>query len=348
MTPIRCKAGERVKVRSAEDILATLDTDGCSHGMPFMPEMLRYCGGTFPVFKSAHKTCDSTYYRDGRYMEDTVMLDLRCDGSGHDGCEAKCLMFFRLEWLEPVEPGRDWRLPPSPRQDTTGRDEAWLRATTKRIEANGETRYRCQATQHLAATRSFKANDWGMFLADFRSGNASLREVARAMLLQYAFKLRQLPFGWSVWTALYERLHRFIYGTRNPFFVGRIPMGAPTPDVRIGLKEGEYVRVRTLEEIETTLNANSRNRGLSFNPEMSPFCGGTYKVDKIVHRIVDEKDGRMLDMKSPCVIIEGGYCQSRYHPDAVLCPRRIPQYFREAWLERVDGPQGARPAHQDA
>jgi hypothetical protein len=34
------RAGDFVEVRSGEDILATLDQDGCVDGMPFMPEML--------------------------------------------------------------------------------------------------------------------------------------------------------------------------------------------------------------------------------------------------------------------------------------------------------------------
>ena len=40
----RYRAGEFVEVRSAAEILATLDEDGCVDGMPFMPEMLQFCG----------------------------------------------------------------------------------------------------------------------------------------------------------------------------------------------------------------------------------------------------------------------------------------------------------------
>ena len=97
------------------------------------------------------------------------------------------------------------------------------------------------------------------------------------------------------------------------------------------------MRVRSLPEIQATLNVANRNRGLAYNPEMSPFSGGVYRVARRVTRIVDEKTGRMLDMKGPCIMLEGGYCMARYHPEAPLCPKRIPQYFREAWLERVDG-----------
>src|SRR5436190_601573 len=53
------RAGEWVEVRSAEEILATLDERGCLDALPFMPEMLEYCERRFRVIKAAHKTCDT-------------------------------------------------------------------------------------------------------------------------------------------------------------------------------------------------------------------------------------------------------------------------------------------------
>ena len=57
--PLRLRAGERVRVRPAAEILETLDAHGVVNGLPFMPEMLEYCGRELRVFKSAHKTCDT-------------------------------------------------------------------------------------------------------------------------------------------------------------------------------------------------------------------------------------------------------------------------------------------------
>ena len=37
------RVGERVEVRSAEEIFATLDKSGCLNSLPFMPEMLQFC-----------------------------------------------------------------------------------------------------------------------------------------------------------------------------------------------------------------------------------------------------------------------------------------------------------------
>jgi hypothetical protein len=329
-TALKARAGTWVEVRSREEILATLDDEGCLEHLPFMPEMLRYCGMRMRVYKSAHKTCDSTFYGDGRLMRDTVFLeDLRCDGSGHADCQARCQIFFKIAWLK--RPGEATVQQGAP----TKRDEAWLARTTMHADPDGTQIYACQATQHLAATTPYKWYQFGPFLEDVRSGNWSLRDVARGVGLQLVWRLRFLSRGYRAALWLYARVHRWVYGGPDPHIRGRIPLGSPTPAVALGLRPGEWVRVKTLDEIADTINVNSRNRGLAFNPEMAPYCGGTYKVEQRVTRIVDEKSGKLLDLKGPCIMLEGAHCMARYHPEAVLCPRRIPQYFREAWLSRT-------------
>ena len=76
------RAGDLVEVRSKEEILATLDDHGCLEGMPFMPEMLRFCGKRFPVRAAVHKTCDTAKKMGtARRVSAAVHLaDLRCDG----------------------------------------------------------------------------------------------------------------------------------------------------------------------------------------------------------------------------------------------------------------------------
>ncbi len=98
------RPGDIVEVRSVDEILGTLDEDGRLDGLPFMPEMLRYCGQRFPVFKRADKTCDTITWTGLRRLEGTVHLGiLRCDGSAHGGCAAGCLMFWKEAWLKPIE-----------------------------------------------------------------------------------------------------------------------------------------------------------------------------------------------------------------------------------------------------
>src|SRR5262245_6257937 len=104
----RFRAGDLVRVRSREEILATLDSRGALDALPFMPEMLAYCGREFRVGAVAHKTCDvvETPGR-GRRLDRTVHLEgLRCDGSAHGGCEADCNLFWKDAWLAPVDGGK--------------------------------------------------------------------------------------------------------------------------------------------------------------------------------------------------------------------------------------------------
>src|SRR5215475_12280509 len=95
------KAGEWVEVRSKEEILATLDAKGALGGLPFMPEMLDYCGQRFQVVRTAHKSCDTV---SGRYiglsLKDGVHLSMRCSGRLYGGCQAECLLFWKEAWLK--------------------------------------------------------------------------------------------------------------------------------------------------------------------------------------------------------------------------------------------------------
>jgi hypothetical protein len=76
-----------------------------------------------------------------------------------------------------------------------------------------------------------------------------------------------------------------------------------------------------------------------------PYCGGTYKVLTRVNRLIDEKTSKMVEMKSPCIILDTVVCQARYSACRMLCPKSMYPYWREIWLERVDAQaqNGPRP-----
>src|SRR5215212_4459704 len=103
-TPSRYRADDLVEICSKEEILATLDEQGCVDGLPFMPEMFQFCGKRFPVRAVAHKTCDTAHKTlKNRRLRATVHVgNLRCDGSAHGGCEAACTLFWKDVWLKPI------------------------------------------------------------------------------------------------------------------------------------------------------------------------------------------------------------------------------------------------------
>ena len=323
------RAGDEVEVRSREEILATLDAKGCLDELPFMPEMLNYCGRKLRVVSSAHKTCDPAYKTGGRSMKAAVHLEgVRCDGSAHGGCEAGCLIFWKHEWLrQPGEAARD-----TPAGSMT---EDELAATARTDDGADRPTYRCQATELHKATDVLSPWDLRQYVTDLRSGNTTLGRLAGVTCFSLFSQLLRLGIGHRLLIGLYDAFQRIIGGQPYPLVEGSIPRGQPTPTEHLNLQAGETVRVKSREEIFRTLDTSSKNRGLWFDAEMTPFCGGTYRVHHRVNRLLDERTGEMLEMQNPCIVLDNVYCQSAYSTGRLLCPRAIYSYWRECWLERA-------------
>lgn len=317
-THARARAGDWVEVKSADEILATLDEHGRLDGLPFMPEMLQYCGKRLQVFKSAHKSCDTIQdWKTMRSMRGAVHLaGARCDGASHGGCQAACLLYWKEAWLRPV--GDQTSVTTS----TARCDEAALVAATRVGEGN-DAPYRCQATELPAATTPIGRWSVGHYVADLTTRNVRLRDFIRyALLAAYNSVMR---LHWRLKT------HPHVRGLA----------GDKTPTVELNLQPGELVRVRSHDAIMRTLNQGARNRGLSFDVEMVPFCGKTFRVLRRVDHIVNEKTGRMIRMPNACLILEGAACGGCLSHKRLFCPRAIYPYWHEVWLERVEAPRDA-------
>jgi hypothetical protein len=330
------RAGDVVEVRSAAEILATLDANGELEALPFMPEMLAYLGRRLVVDRRAEKICDTVRYAGSRRLNDTVLLeDLRCDGSGHDGCQTGCRLFWKEAWLRLVGP--EEALAPS----SSGRDEAvgelarLVGTHTRRTVADeGGTaiRYCCQATELNRASEPLHVLDPRPYVNELTCGNVSLRTfvrvMARAVVEEPMSKLGLVP---------------------------DIPLrgkGSTSPRTeRLGLQPGEWVQVKSPAEIAETLNEKGRNRGLWFDREMLPFCGGTYRVRRRIERFVDDRDGKMIVLGSDCVTLEGVVCSGELSLLRWFCPRQIYPFWREGWLRRVvpaEQPKAEPEAARDA
>jgi len=84
-----------------------------------------------------------------------------------------------------------------------------------------------------------------------------------------------------------------------------------------------------------------------WDAELVPYCGKTYRVLKRVTKIIDEKTAKMVEMKTPCIILDTVVCQARYSPCRMLCPKSMYPYWREIWLERVQVNEGDRSRTED-
>jgi hypothetical protein len=106
----------------------------------------------------------------------------------------------------------------------------------------------------------------------------------------------------------------------------------------LDLQPGELVQVRSPDEIAATLDETGHNRRLSFDREMLPFCGRTFRVQERVNRIIDDRTGRMMNISKDCIILDGAVCSGERSSGRWFCPRQIHAYWRESWLERVEDP----------
>lgn len=337
--------GDWVEVRSQSEILATLDQRGELDSLPFMPEMLQYCGRRFRVFRRAHKTCDTaTGFATGRWigvrLENVVHLDLRCDGSAHGGCQAACLLFWKEAWLKAVDPEAPVvQQRAAPRRGCT--KEQLLQAAQLPSEKPNQLRFSCQATRVPEFSRSLSRWDPRQYLEDYRSGNVSLSKLLHGATFAAYVHLTQAerrtlgrPGRW-----LYDRFQKVRGGIPFPRRNGTLPPGQVAPVVDLGLKPGDWVRVKSYEAILATVDESGLNNNLSFDAEMVPYCGGVYRVRTRVERFVDESTGYLRTMRTPAVMLDKVTCASCYSGHRMLCPRSIYSWWREAWLERVEGPE---------
>jgi hypothetical protein len=337
-------AGEIVEVRSQGEILATLDENGRLNAMPFMPEMLQYCGKQFRVYKVAHKTCDNIQPWNMRTVKNAVHLTgVRCDGRVHGSCDAGCLIFWNESWLkradagfvkssQVVESGSATPAPPLAAANGVAIPipEVLQRAGLKgKDPVTGEDIYSCQATALREFTSDLPSWNLWQYVLDVRSGNLNrgLGDSKGEKLLEVLLGI--VDVFRTLLIQVFNKLQSVRKGVQYPH-VQALPATPPSDELH--LQPGEFVQVKSRQEIFATLDKKNRNRGLLFDTEMLKYCGGTFRVLKRVNQIVDEKNGKMLRMKSSCIILDGSACAADYHK---LCPRAIYHYWREGWLRRV-------------
>lgn len=307
------RAGDAVRVRSPDEIGATLDASGTLDGVPFMPEMIDACGRTFHVLRRVEKTCVAHHPLRRFPGNDVVILDSpRCDGGGHDGCKHGCRIFWKQAWLAPAEADAPTEAP-----DPAAVERLRSRLTVK-VDAE---HYFCQSTELLRATEPFEGSrrllTVRIALREVRAGDLS---VPRAIVLLSRWVVQR----WLRRLGADERLRGRKQRTLNP---------------ALGLEVGERVRVKRRSDVAETLNQNMRNRGLGICYEMTRCCGRNAEVRYRVDRLIDEETGVMRELSNTVVLQNVN--RNRLLAEECLCkgqlgdcPRGELMYWRESWLEK--------------
>lgn len=298
--------GDLVEVRSEAEILATLDGKGTLENLPFMPEMLKFCGRTLRVSRQAFKTCVDD--REIRQLERTVFLEeARCDGRSHGGCDRACLIFWKEAWLQRSNAV-------SGSNGVNGRRVSVAKMGRSDLIslAQHDGEFFCQSTEIINASKPLPWWHWKQYLWDLKYNRVSLVDWIQGLFIACYNKVAHIC-KFKSW--------RFVAGSGAGSFPGE----------PLNLQPGELVRVKSLSQIRETLDAAGKNQNLLFAPTMMSFCGRVLRVQDRVEKIILEGTPRQRKIRDT-VLLEGSICDGICHR---LCPRQSFLFWRECWLERV-------------
>lgn len=297
----RFKKGDVVEVLPWNELIHTLDACGTVDGLPFMPEMLHYCGKRLIVTKRLERTCEDIEGNMRRIRNVVFLNDLRCNGSEHGGCQKGCCMLWKDDWLR------------RPTDTTETQEEGHLASAYHFRYSFGHGKYICQSTELLHATSHLSPFDLGSYLRDVRAKTYSGREMVKILSFAIKHRLR---------SRLQKKSHRFLEGSC-----------LKTPGQSLNLQPGDWVRVKSQEWIAQTLNKEGKNRGLAFTVEMLPFCGHKFRVLTRLEKMINESTRRLIPVEDT-VILEGVTCDG-CHILRGGCPKNNYHFWREIWLERL-------------
>jgi hypothetical protein len=293
-----------VEVRAPEEIRTTLDAEGKLDGLPFMPEMIKYCGLKFRVSRRADRVFLDRYFYVAK-LKDAVFLEgLRCDGQAHDGCQMRCELFWKEDWLKPSNPSNESEVNPPAKELVS------LNLPTRKGE-----RYTCQATELVHASSKLPWWDPRQYLQEVMLGETTVGKLFVDLLSRAGQKILRI--------------------FKPPNGPAENLLSQSTPTETLNLRAGEWVEVKSMVEIQATLDANGKNRGLGFAPEQAEFCGKCFRVAGRVERLILEWSGEMRPTTNT-VELEEATCRGRM---CRSCPRNCYHLWREIWLRRVEGPK---------
>jgi hypothetical protein len=113
------------------------------------------------------------------------------------------------------------------------------------------------------------------------------------------------------------------------------PAPAPaTPIVAPDLQVGDRVRVRSLEDIRSTLDENGYLKGCGFAYGQHQYCGREFRVVKRINQFFDEARARMLRGRN-LVLLDGVHCEGENCEWTQGCDRMCFYFWRTEWLEKI-------------
>lgn len=117
------------------------------------------------------------------------------------------------------------------------------------------------------------------------------------------------------------------------------------PSLRMKISEdmnqGDWVKVRSFNEIQAGLNSWRQLKGCTFMTEMAEYCGSIQSVYKVMETFVDERDYTLKKSKG-IILLNGVMCGGT--AEFGKCDRACLHFWRKEWLEKIDEPESV-PNH---
>jgi hypothetical protein len=100
----------------------------------------------------------------------------------------------------------------------------------------------------------------------------------------------------------------------------------------VPLKSGDVVRVRSREEIDSTLDPFKELKGCAFLPDMYQYCDSRQRVLRAMQHFLDERDYKLKKVHG-VILLENIICNGT--PAFGPCDRCCFLFWREEWLEKL-------------
>lgn len=122
-------------------------------------------------------------------------------------------------------------------------------------------------------------------------------------------------------------------GTQQQQLVDQLPQVESVDGAQPGkLNAGDWVRVRSWEEIQPMLDPFKETRGCAFLDDMHKYCGTKQRVLKPMERFLDERDYKVKKVRG-VILLENVICNGT--PTFGKCDRCCFLFWREEWLEKI-------------
>ena len=157
----------------------------------------------------------------------------------------------------------------------------------------GDDVYRCQITESIKASTPLAVRDWSQYTAEVRSGNVGIFRFLKV----------------AAWMTVVRFAHR----------LGRDP-GMPKPAGESGrtARSSAFSRVSSSRfgHWRRSAGRSTTSSGIegSASPKRCRRRAGSGSVKNRVDRLIDERTGKMIELKNDCIVLQGFVCKGDRSP----------------------------------